>query len=80
MRVKVELFAILKEALGDSIVIEVTDATTVAGLLAAFAKEYPQFAALTKSLQVAVDHTYARPEQVLVAGQETAFIPPVSGG
>ncbi len=80
MRVRVELFAMLKEALGDWIELEVVEPVTVQRLLEAFAKEYPHFASLNQSLQVAVDHAYAKSDQIILADQETAFIPPVSGG
>jgi molybdopterin converting factor subunit 1 len=80
MRVEVQLFASLKEHLGDSIVLEVPEPVTVASLLQHFAAAHPRFKTALPSLNVAVDLNYARPEDPIGPGQEVAIFPPVSGG
>jgi len=80
MRVKVKLFAMLKEHLGEEVELELPEPATVGGLLERFAEAYPQFRTALPSLNVAVDHTYARKHEPIAAGQELAIFPPVSGG
>ena len=80
MLVRVYLFAMLKEALGEWVELEVPSGANAQQLLEAFAQTYPHFAGLTASLQVAVEHTYVPPEHPILPGQEVALIPPVSGG
>ena len=80
MRVKVKLFAVLKEHLGDEVELELPEPATVGSLLQRFAEAYPQFRTALPSLNVAVDHTYARQHEPIAAGQELAIFPPVSGG
>ena len=80
MRVEVQLFASLKENLGDSIVLEVPEPVTVARLLQHFADAHPRFKTALPHLNVAVDLNYARPDDPILPGQEVAIFPPVSGG
>jgi molybdopterin converting factor subunit 1 len=80
MRVEVQLFASLKENIGDSIVLEVPEPVTVARLLEHFVALHPRFKTALPNLNVAVDLTYARPEDPIGPGQEVAIFPPVSGG
>ena len=80
MRVKVKLFAMLKEQLGEEVELELVEPATVGSLLERFGADYPQFRGALASLNVAVDQTYARPHEPIAAGQELAIIPPVSGG
>lgn len=80
MLVKVKLFAVLKEALGDEVELNVPDPVTARSLLEHFISSYPQFASAQHSLNVAVDHEYSRGEVPIAAEQEVAIFPPVSGG
>lgn len=80
MVVNVQLFASLREQLGETIAIEVAEPVTVGGLLARFVELHPQFQSARASLNVAVDLEYCRAEAPIAAGQEVAIFPPVSGG
>jgi molybdopterin converting factor subunit 1 len=80
MQVTIKLFAMLKEQLGEEIVLDVPEPATVRGLLERFGQAYPQFRAALPSLNVAVDHTYVRGDVPIGPGQEVAIFPPVSGG
>ncbi len=80
MLVKVKLFAVLKEELGEEVELEVPEPVTARGLLERFISSYPQFASARDSLNVAVDHAYSRGDVPITAGQEVAIFPPVSGG
>ncbi|HEY5143639.1 MAG TPA: molybdenum cofactor biosynthesis protein MoaE [Solirubrobacteraceae bacterium] len=78
MTVRVRLFAMLRERAGSDVLeLELPEGASVAEALAA-----PAIAALTGDLHcvLAVNRVYAPPGQVLVAGDEIALIPPVSGG
>jgi len=82
MRVCVRLFAILRERAGrDAVEVELEDGATVADALRALALR-PELEDAIARLPVgmAVNREYARPETTLVAGDELALIPPISGG
>src|SRR4051794_7103597 len=76
MRVRVRLFAMLRERAGrDVLELELPDGARVADALAAvddLAGGLP--------LVMAVNREYAAPDDELAAGDELALIPPVSGG
>ncbi|MEW6421089.1 MAG: molybdopterin converting factor subunit 1 [Deinococcota bacterium] len=78
MQVNVVFFARLKRESGlESAVLEVPEGVTVRDL----ASQVEQVYGLNlRGCMVAVNETYARPEQVLQAGDEVAFLPPVAGG
>lgn len=80
MRVQVQLFASLKENIGETIVLDVPEPVTVGRLLQRFAETHPRFKTALPHLNVAVDLSYARAEDPIAAGQEVAIFPPVSGG
>jgi len=80
MVVKVQLFAYLKEKLGDSVELDLPEPVSVGTLLAAFLERHPEFGPMAANLNVAVDLEYAGAEQQIRAGQEVAIFPPVSGG
>ncbi|MEE8433733.1 MAG: molybdenum cofactor biosynthesis protein MoaE [bacterium] len=80
MIVKVKLFAMLKESLGEEVELQVPEPATVSSLMRRFVEEYPQFREAAPSLNVAVDYTYSPGDQPIAEGQEVAIIPPVSGG
>ena len=83
--VSVLLFAVLKEAAGAgqiTVHLEERDAqgTTVDKLLKACAQQHPAVAKWLPHVRVAVNCTYAAGAQNITAGDEIAFLPPVSGG
>ena len=80
MIVKVKLFAMLKESLGEEVELQVPEPATVSRLMRRFVEEYPQFEHAAASLNVAVDYAYSPGDHPIAEGQEVAIIPPVSGG
>ncbi|MEE8394514.1 MAG: MoaD/ThiS family protein [bacterium] len=80
MVVHVQLFASLREALGETIAIEMAEPVTASALLARFVELHPQFSSAIDSLKVAVDQEYSATDVEIRAGQEVVIFPPVSGG
>jgi len=81
MKVKVKLFAILRERAGAGEVIkEIGEGSTVADLWAMLKKEYANLAPVETRLLYAVNQNYVKPDYALKDGDEVVFIPPVSGG
>lgn len=80
MIVKVHLFAMLKERLGESIELDVPEPVSVGALLRRFLERHPEFRGMERSLNVAVDQDYARTDEPIRPGAEVAIFPPVSGG
>ncbi len=80
MRVQVQLFAFLRESLGDTVEIEVDEPVTASRLMAQFLETYPQFKGSEGSLNLAVDQIYVIEDCEISADQEVAIFPPVSGG
>lgn len=79
MQIIVRCFASVREVLGqDRLELEVQDGTTVAGVRALLAARWPEFGRLRCAC--AVNRGYVPATRVLVAGDEVAFIPPISGG
>ncbi|MCP2015523.1 molybdopterin synthase catalytic subunit [Deinococcus sp. HSC-46F16] len=78
MRVHVVFLARLKREAGlETASLEVPEGATVRDLAA----QVEQCHGLSlRGCMVAVNETYARPEQILSAGDEVAFLPPVAGG
>ena len=81
MKVKVKLFAILRERAGTAeITKEIQDGSTVADLWAALQQDYPKLAVPGIRLLYAVNQDYVSPDRVLRNSDEVVFVPPVSGG
>jgi molybdopterin converting factor subunit 1 len=81
MKVKVKLFAILRERAGAGEVIkEVKEGSTVADLWTVLQQDYPKLAVPGVRLLYAVNQDYVTPDCVLKDADEVVFIPPVSGG
>lgn len=81
MKVRVKLFAMLRERAGAADALhEVPEGTTVQGLWDVLRREHPGLAGVELRLLYAVNSEYVRLEQPLADGDEVAFIPPVSGG
>jgi molybdopterin converting factor subunit 1 len=81
MRIAVKLFARLRDIAGASeLERDLAEGATVGTLWASLAREFPELAAYTKSISMAVNADYARANVPLSEGDEVAFLPPVSGG
>ena len=81
MKVKVKLFAILRERAGTAeITKEIQEGSTVADLWAALQQDYPKLAVPGIRLLYAVNQDYVTPDRVLKNSDEVVFVPPVSGG
>lgn len=79
---KIKLFAGLPERLGQSEILLQTESEqlTVEQLKAYIAADYPEHAGLIQISFVARNHAYAAEDSVLLAADELALLPPVSGG
>jgi molybdopterin converting factor subunit 1 len=81
MKVKVKLFAILRERAGTGEIFkEIKEGSTVADLWAALQQDYPKLAVPGIRLLYAINQDYVKPDCVLKDSDEVVFIPPVSGG
>ena len=81
MRVRVKLFAMLRERAGaGDAVHEVPDGCTVHELWARLQSEYSGLVGVDLKLLYAVNSEYVERGHRLADGDEVAFIPPVSGG
>jgi molybdopterin converting factor subunit 1 len=81
MKVKVKLFAILRERAGaGEITRETAEGSTVADLWEALKKDYPKLAPVNMRLLYAVNQNYVKPDYTLKDQDEIVFLPPVSGG
>ena len=79
MKVSVRCFARVRELLGcNSLELEVPVGTTVAGLKRLLVERAPELDRLP--VACSVNRDYAEPGRELAAGDEVAFIPPISGG
>lgn len=80
-RVKILLFATLRDRVGArSLELDLPPGTTIAGLEGLLVSRYPRLENVRGSMVAAVNHEYAAGDQVIPAGAEIAFFPPVSGG
>ena len=81
MRVRVKLFAVLRERAGESeAMLELPDGATVAVARDLLARTYPTLATHLSRVAFAVNQSYVKPDAPLADGDELALIPPVSGG
>ena len=82
MRVRVRLFAILRERAGrDSVDLALPDGATVADALEALQSERGLDELLPAlPVRMAVNRDYASPDTKLAQDDELALVPPVSGG
>ena len=77
--VKVKLFGITREIVGEPVLTMEDLPGSVGQLVQTLKVSYPKMAQLN-SLLVAVNNEYAADDQVLKVDDEIALIPPVSGG
>lgn len=81
MQVRVLLFAALAERIGQrEITVSLPEPATVEMLREEVARSYPEVAELLHSCFVSINHEFAPPTAAVVAGDEIAILPPVSGG
>ena len=81
MRVRIRLFAGLRDAVGErSIALEINDGATMNELKQCLGQKYPAVRPMLESLVCAVDDEYVALDEKLREGAEVALIPPVSGG
>jgi len=81
MRVSVKLFAQLRDKSGASDAdVDVNAGATVSDVWHALVAGHPELAPFESSVSCAVNATYARKHTRVNAGDEVAFLPPVSGG
>ena len=81
MRVRVELFAGLREVIGQhEIEVELPERASVGDLREGLGRDFPKLAPFLPSLVCAVNQEYRSREYLLQDGDEVALIPPISGG
>ena len=81
MKVKVLFFASCSDIVGcKEAEKEITEGATLGSFKQDLMTQYPALLGLKNVLSVAVNTEYADDFRVLKAGDEIAFIPPVSGG
>jgi len=78
--INIKYFAKLKEIVGKSEEQLAVESMTVQELIECTALTYDGFSSYAGSLHVAINEEYAKPGDLIVAGDVVAFIPPVSGG
>ena len=81
MKVRVRCFAAVREIVGVSeLTIDLPEGSALIDLIHQLHGQFPRLQALTGSLLFSVNREYASTDKSLAAGDEIAFIPPVSGG
>lgn len=81
MKVRVQLFAALRDELGSSCVtVDITAPGTVGQLRQTLLRQYPALGRWARQLTFAVDRQYAREEDAVTPDSDVACFPPVSGG
>jgi len=81
MRITVRLFARLRDIAGAAeLARDVSPGATIGDLWRELEGEFPDLVPYERSISTAVNTDYARMTHVLSAGDEVAFLPPVSGG
>ena len=81
MRVRVELFAGLREVIGQrEIEVDLPAGSSVGDLRDGLSRDFPKLAPFLPSLVCAVNQEYRSREYLLQDGDEVALIPPISGG
>lgn len=81
MKVRVRCFAAVREIVGASeLVVDVPEGSTLNQLIHELCGQCPRLQVLTGSLLFSVNREYASTDTTLIAGDEIALIPPVSGG
>ena len=80
-KIKVRLFAILRERVGESeITITVPTGTTVSLLHDEILKRYPQLKSFSNKFVISVNCKVTAGDTIITSKDEIALLPPVSGG
>ena len=81
MKVRVRLFAALREIVGqEEVEVDLSPGTTVSGLWEKLVSRNERLGPYAKSINFAVNHDFVPRERELAPDDEVAFLPPVSGG
>jgi molybdopterin converting factor subunit 1 len=81
MRVRVRLFASLRETVGRSeVLLDLHEGATAEEAWQRLARDHPDLSARRPRLTAAVNKSYAPFDTPLRDGDEVVFVPPVSGG
>ena len=81
MIVHVKLFAVHRQLMGKrEVELEVPEGATIADVWQTLKTLYPQMSHLSDGVLAALNQDYAPLSAPVKAGDEVAFIPPVSGG
>ncbi len=81
MRVRVLFFGILKDIVGRSEdAMDVAEGQDLGSIFDVYAGQFPRIAQMASSIVLAQNHEFRGRDALLAAGDEIAFLPPVSGG
>ena len=81
MRIQVLFFGVLKDIVGaGSEVSEVSDGSTLGAIFESYAERFPRLREMERSILFARNRAYEDRSVLASAGDEVAFLPPVSGG
>lgn len=80
MHVRVKLFAQLRDVAAADLDCEVAEPASARDVWRALVAAHPALAPFETSVSCAVNAAYARMHTTVHAGDEVAFLPPVSGG
>ena len=81
MKVRVRLFASLREAMGkDELELDLPEAATAEAAWLSLVEASPALAERRPGLLASINRRYAPFDSALAEGDEVVFIPPVSGG
>lgn len=80
MKVRVRLFAALREVMGPDVEVELPLGTTVNDLWKRMVADEERLAPYADSVSFAVNHDFVSKDALLNPDDEVAFLPPVSGG
>lgn len=80
-RVRVLAFAAARDVLGaDELTVEAASVTSAGAVLDLLCARYPALAPHRRSVGLAVNGSWARPDTAVAPGDEVALLPPVAGG
>ncbi len=80
MKVRVRLFAALRDVMGPDLEIELPLGTTVEELWKRMVADEERLSPFADAVSFAVNHDFVAKDALLNPDDEVAFLPPVSGG
>ncbi|KRK49166.1 hypothetical protein FC96_GL000087 [Secundilactobacillus kimchicus JCM 15530] len=81
MQLKVKLFAMLREQLGETVTLNLGDKATAEAVKPALIERFPAAKPILETARLAINQDFVSDEAMTLApGDEVALIPPVSGG